>query len=89
MVSVSFDVGRFQNGVARSRWNFLRTVEIYANQARMASLVVVADGAFLLYETRAIDRPRQQPARSERVRHFAAHEAHDNHVPYQAEQYRE
>ena len=54
MVSVSFDTACFQNGVARSRWNFLRTVEIYANQARMASLVVVADGALLLYETKAV-----------------------------------
>ncbi len=44
----------FMNGVASSRWNFLRTVEIYANQARMASFEVVADGAFLFDEMKAV-----------------------------------
>jgi hypothetical protein len=43
----SFQPGGFQDRAARAGRHFFRAVEIYSNQARMASFGIVANRAFL------------------------------------------
>src|SRR5258706_16381794 len=53
--------GRFQDCVARSRWNLLRSMEVYADQVEMARLGVVPHRPLLLDESESVllDQPDQ------------------------------
>jgi hypothetical protein len=44
----------FQNCMARARGDFFRAMEVYTNQAWLASLRVVANRAFLFYQPKSL-----------------------------------